>query len=94
MVVTHAMSPPVRMTIPQMQEAAHEGAYIEFVYSALLGPNGLKIEDYVAAIRALGARSCILASDLGNRETRCTRMAWRRSSQRSVKRDYRTPIST
>jgi hypothetical protein len=65
MVVTHAMSPPVRMTIPQMQEAAHEGAYIEFVYSALLGPNGLKIKDYVEAIRTLGARSCILSSDLG-----------------------------
>jgi hypothetical protein len=65
MVVTHAMSPPVRMSIPQMQEAAHEGAYIEFVYSALLGPNGLKIEDYARAIRALGPAACILSSDLG-----------------------------
>ena len=64
-VAKDAMSPPVRMTIPQMQEAAHEGAYIEFVYSALLGPNGLKIKDYVEAIRTLGARSCILSSDLG-----------------------------
>ncbi len=65
MVVTHAMAPPVLMTIPQMQEAAKEGAYIEFVYSALLGPNGLKIEDYVKAIRAIGPASCILSSDLG-----------------------------
>jgi hypothetical protein len=65
MVVTHAMSPPVRMTIPQMREAAKEGAYIEFVYSALLGPNGLKIEDYVRAIRDVGPASCILSSDLG-----------------------------
>jgi len=65
MVVTHAMASPVRMTIPQMREAAKQGAYIEFVYSALLGPNGLKIEDYVQAIRAVGPASCILSSDLG-----------------------------
>ncbi len=65
MVVPHAMASPVRMTIPQMQEAAKLGAYIEFVYSALLGPNGLKIEDYAHAIREVGPASCILSSDLG-----------------------------
>ena len=65
MVVTHALSPPVRMSIQQMREAAKEGAYVEFVYSALLGPNGLKIEDYVQAIREVGPVSCILSSDLG-----------------------------
>ncbi|HLY60369.1 MAG TPA: DUF6282 family protein [Terriglobia bacterium] len=63
-VVTHAMV--VGMTIPQMQEAAKEGAYLEFVYNALIGP-GKKFEmrDYAQAIRAIGAKSCILASDLG-----------------------------
>src|SRR5258708_32187003 len=35
MVVTHAMEPPIRMTIPQMKQAAAMGAYIEFVYNAL-----------------------------------------------------------
>jgi len=65
MVVTHAMASPVRMTIPQMLEAAKEGAYIEFVYSALLGPNALKIDDYAKAIREIGPASCILSSDLG-----------------------------
>jgi hypothetical protein len=65
MIVTHAMAAPVRMTIPQMQEAAHEGAYVEFVYGALLGSDALKIEDYVRAIRQLGPASCILSSDLG-----------------------------
>jgi len=65
MIVTHAMAAPVRMSIPQMQEAAKEGAYIEFVYSALLGPNGIKIQNYVQAIRAVGPASCILSSDLG-----------------------------
>src|SRR5258706_7242248 len=38
-VVTHAMLAPVRMTIPQMREAASMGAFIEFVYNAVIGPN-------------------------------------------------------
>jgi hypothetical protein len=63
-VVTHAMM--IGMTIPQMQEAARLGAYIEFVYGGLIGP-GRKFEmhDYAQAIRAIGPQSCILASDLG-----------------------------
>src|SRR5262245_29669936 len=35
MVVTHAMNPPVLMTAAQMQEAAKEGAFIEFVGGSL-----------------------------------------------------------
>ena len=65
-IVTHAMLAPVRMTVPQMQEAAKMGAYLEFVYNALIGPNKeYGVADYVRAIRAVGAKSCILASDLG-----------------------------
>jgi hypothetical protein len=65
-VVTHAMLPPVGMSIPQMQEAAKAGAWIELVYNALIGPNkAFEIADYVKAIRAVGPRSCILSSDLG-----------------------------
>jgi hypothetical protein len=69
-VVTHAMADPIRMTIPQMQQAAREGAYIEFVYGATLPPNNgtlavVSISDYAKAIRAVGPQSCILASDLG-----------------------------
>jgi len=53
MVVTHAMEAPIRMTIPQMKQAAAMGAYIEFVYHPLIDPkSGLAISDYVAAIRA------------------------------------------
>src|SRR6516165_10037669 len=37
MVVTHAMKAPIRMTIPQMQEASADGAYIEIDYGGLLG---------------------------------------------------------
>ena len=38
-VVTHAMDAPIGMTIPQMQQAAADGAFIEFVYAVTLGPN-------------------------------------------------------
>jgi hypothetical protein len=65
-IVTHAMAPPVRMTVPQMQEAARDGAFIEFVYGNLIGANpAYKIGDFVQAIRAIGPASCILSSDLG-----------------------------
>jgi hypothetical protein len=66
MVVTHAMLAPIHMTIPQMQEAARSGAYLEFVYNALIGPNKeFEIGDYLKAIRAVGPEHCILSSDLG-----------------------------
>jgi hypothetical protein len=66
-VVTHAMSAPVRMTIPQMQAAAQDGAFIEFVYGATLGTNpAVSISDYAKAIRAIGSKSCIVATDFGS----------------------------
>ncbi|HYW46065.1 MAG TPA: DUF6282 family protein [Bryobacteraceae bacterium] len=66
MVVTHAMLVPVRMSVAQMREAAKEGAYIEFVYNGLVGPNREgEPGEYAKAIRAVGPQSCILASDLG-----------------------------
>jgi len=65
-VVTHAMLAPVHMSIVQMQEATREGAFIEFVYNALIGANKeFEIADYVKAIRAVGPDFCILSSDLG-----------------------------
>ena len=65
-VVTHAMLPPVSMTIAQMQTAVREGAVLEFVYGALLGEKPqMHIEDYARAIRAVGPKACILSSDLG-----------------------------
>jgi hypothetical protein len=60
------MLAPVGMSIAQMQEAASLGAYLEFVYNGLIGPNReFQVADYVKAIRAVGARFCILSSDLG-----------------------------
>ena len=65
-VVTHGMLPPVKMTIDQMKQAAAMGAYLEFVYNALIGPNKLfEVPQYAAAIRAVGPEHCILSSDLG-----------------------------
>jgi hypothetical protein len=65
-VVTHAMLAPVRMTIPQMKEAAGLGAYLEFVYNGLIGRNKIfDISEYTKAIRQVGPDHCILASDLG-----------------------------
>lgn len=65
-VVTHAMLPPVRMSVPQMKEAAAMGAYIEFVYNALIGPNkAFNMPEYARAIREVVPEHCILASDLG-----------------------------
>ena len=65
-VVTHAMLPPVRMNVTQMKEAAGMGAYLEFVYNALIGPNkAFEIAEYAAALRAVGPEYCILSSDLG-----------------------------
>src|SRR5258708_19942174 len=38
-VVTHAMLPPVKMTVEQMKQATAMGAYLEFFYNPLIGPN-------------------------------------------------------
>ena len=65
-VVTHAMLPPVRMNVDQMKEAAGLGAYVEFVYNALIGRSpALTIGGCAAALRAVGPEHCILSSDLG-----------------------------
>ena len=65
-IVTHAMLAPVHMTVAQMQEAAGMGAWLEFVYNALIGINKeFEFADYAKAIRAVGVEHCILSSDLG-----------------------------
>ena len=65
-VVTHAMLKPIHMTLAQMKQAAASGAWIEFVYNALIGPNKeFEFADYAKAIRGVGVEHCILSSDLG-----------------------------
>jgi hypothetical protein len=66
MVVTHAMNAPVLMTVPQMQEAAKLGAFIEFVGGSLAARDAEARMDRIAdAIRKIGPEFCIVSSDLG-----------------------------
>lgn len=74
-VVTHAINQG--MTVPQMQEAAKDGAYLEFTGNPILpaGQNGSatiipnapsrKPEEWASAIHAVGAEHVVLAGDLG-----------------------------
>ena len=67
-VVTHAMNPPVSMDIAQMQEAAKEGAFIEFVGGSLTAADAnARLDRFADAIRKVGPRFCILSSDLGQK---------------------------
>jgi hypothetical protein len=68
MVVTHAMNPPVVMDIPQMKDAAKEGAFIEFVGGSLAdGDAAERMNRFADAIRKIGPEFCILSSDLGQK---------------------------
>lgn len=65
-VVTHAMLAPIHMSVAQMKEAAGMGAWIEFVYNALIGANReFTFEKYAKAIGEVGPAHCVLSSDLG-----------------------------
>ncbi len=80
MVVTHAVLSPVSMSVDQMQEAARLGAYIEFVYNALLpsatgGPT--TFDAYAKAMHAVGAEHCILSSDLGQAVNPVHTVGWK-----------------
>ena len=74
--VTHAMADPIRMTIPQLKQAAALGAKLECVWlSNLQGKQShlpgmrswlhVSTADYARAIRAVGVEHFVLSSDLG-----------------------------
>jgi hypothetical protein len=71
MVVTHAMSRTPHMSIPQMQAAAKEGAFIELVYVHTLTIPELgrttifTVAEAAEAIRKIGVDSVILSTDMG-----------------------------
>jgi Family of unknown function (DUF6282) len=68
MVVTHAMNPPVLMEMPQMQEAARVGAFIEFVGGSLAAADApTRVDRMADAIRRVGSEFCIVSSDLGQK---------------------------
>src|SRR6266478_1016539 len=63
--VTHAFANPGgSMSIPEAQEAAKLGAYIELVYDPF---DEATLQHDADAIRAIGPASCVLSSDLGQR---------------------------
>jgi predicted metal-dependent phosphotriesterase family hydrolase len=76
-VCTHVDYDPINMSIDEQREAARLGAFMEHAYiGVFLGPNspaprfrawhGATVEQMAAAIKAVGAQSSILASDLGS----------------------------
>jgi hypothetical protein len=68
MVVTHAMQAPVLMNVDEMQQAAQEGAFVEFVAGSLTAPGAsARVDSYADAIRKIGPEFCILSSDLGQK---------------------------
>ncbi|MGD0964726.1 MAG: DUF6282 family protein [Candidatus Acidiferrales bacterium] len=66
-VVTHAMYYLENMSIPQMQQAARDGAYLEFdADGPFVGPQPRHtLAEYAEAIRQVGPESCILATNFG-----------------------------
>ena len=67
-VITHAMNDPIRMSVPQMQEAARLGAFIEFVGGNIGDADGkARMDRFADAIKKIGPQFCILSSDLGQK---------------------------
>jgi len=68
MVVTHAMNAPILMTVPRLQEAAAQGAFLEFVGGSMrLATAAATVDRFADAIRRIGPQFCILSSDLGQK---------------------------
>ena len=68
MVVTHAMNEPIVMSVPQMQEAAKLGAFLEFVGGNVGDQGGpARMDRFADAIKKIGPQFCILSSDLGQK---------------------------
>lgn len=66
MIVTHALNPPISMSVPQLKEAARLGAFIEFVGANVADATGpARLARFADVIRAVGPAHCILSSDLG-----------------------------
>ena len=57
-IVTHPMDAPIHMSIPEMQEAARLGAYMELCGNAVLPTHPkdrqIPVAEYVKTIRAVG----------------------------------------
>ena len=95
MIVTHAMNPPVLMDVTQMQEAAKQGAFIEFVGGSLTtAGSAARIDRYADAIRKVGPNPAFSPRTSANGEMRCRPMAsprtcWRCATEGSPGRKSR-----
>jgi hypothetical protein len=65
-VVTNPRSMFANMSVPQMQQAVRDGAYLEFVYNTVIGQKPQRtIAEYAESIRTVGPKNCVLGSDFG-----------------------------
>jgi predicted metal-dependent TIM-barrel fold hydrolase len=68
-IVTHPLYAPIHMSIPEMQEAARSGAYLELCGNAVLPTQPrdgqIPVAEYVKTIRAVGPEHMILSGDFG-----------------------------
>jgi hypothetical protein len=65
-VVTGANDMVVNLSIAQMQEAAREGAFLEFAYSNAVGVEKQHtMQEFAEAIRKVGPEHCLLATNFG-----------------------------
>jgi hypothetical protein len=80
-IVTHPLYAPIHMSIPQMQEAARLGAYLELCGNAVLPTQPrdgqIPVAEYVKTIRALGPEHMILSGDFGQAVNPPHAEAWR-----------------
>jgi hypothetical protein len=80
-IVTHPMDAPIHMSIPEMQEAARLGAYIELCGNALLPTHPkdrqIPVAEYVKTIRAVGPEHVFLSGDFGQTIHPPLTEAWR-----------------
>jgi hypothetical protein len=54
-------------TEEQMKQAAADGAYLEFIYNAIIGSHPQRsIAEYAANIRHMGPEHCVLGTDMGS----------------------------
>jgi len=66
-VVKNAMGMFTHLSIPQMQQAAAEGAYLEFAYNAVYGDHPQRsMAEYANGMRQAGPQHCVLSTDFGS----------------------------
>ena len=80
-VVTHPLATIIHKSIPQMKEAAQQGAHIEFCGNVLLPTQPKQsqplVAEYVKAIRAIGPEHAILSGDFGQAVNPVHTEAWK-----------------